>query len=142
MSPTILLGLVIVVLALGGVVHWTDRTAPNTLIDRDRTIARFAQDYPEAQVTDMWCAQDGKVALLLLEDPAQLGLVVANGDFEVTRTINGTWLRKLQAHAKGLRLTTSDFSMPWIDILLTEDAQRQWADRLAMLQQEGAHGRP
>lgn len=141
MGPILLLGLVVMVLGMGGVVYWTDRTPVNRLVDRDAIVKRFSRDYPDTEVSDVWCSGDGNVALLLLSDASSLGLVVTNGDFEVTRTITGSWLRKLKEHSKGLRITTSDFSMPWLDIVLTEEARKQWSDRLMMLRQEGSHGR-
>lgn len=141
MSPILLAGLVLMVLGMGGVVYWTDRTPANRLIDRESIITRFNQDFPNHEVSDVWCSGDGNVALLLLPDASSLGLIVTNGDFEVTRIITGSWLRRLKAHSRGLRVTTSDFSMPWFDIALPEEAQKVWSDRLMMLRQEGSHGR-
>jgi len=138
-SPALILGLVVVVLALGAFVKVTDRRPAHALPDQIQ--ARFQRDFPDATVEAIQRTDDGQAALLWLGEDAPIGLVLARGDHALTRVLGGGMLCSAEVLPAGLRLRTRDFTLPWVDLPLADEAARTlWAERLQARIAEDARG--
>lgn len=111
---------------LGG---WT----PVRLDTPDEALERFAQAHPDFMAATVLLAPDGTAALLTRRDSAGVGLLVACAGALVSRELYPGDLRAMTRRARGLRLTTSDFTWPRIDIDLPAPDRAIWSDLLRPL---------
>ncbi len=111
MSLTLLVALVVIgITAIVVAVHLTGGTTTAVLDGADAAIERFAEDFPDFGVKQVWLAQNQSAAFLALDD-GRVGIVAALGDKFLTR-IAAAGDPEIRAEREGstLRLRFDEFT--------------------------------
>lgn len=120
-------------------INWLIGGWRSARVDSDSTArARYAQDFPDDCILDAAIDRNARAALLALDTPRAMGLVVALGDRLVTRRLRERDLRRADRDATGLTLRLDDFVLPRVRMDLDASTAQSWAKRLSCLMDEEA----
>ena len=136
MSLTLLV--IMVVVGIGAIViavHLTGGTRTATLDDAEAAKNRFAADFADTAVRDVWLTADRHAAVLALED-GRAGVVSALGDRFLTRIV-GKGDAKAVADGPTVSLGIDDFT--WRGGPFTFASEREAQSAAALLNGSLAH---
>ena len=136
MSLTLLV--VMVVVGIGAIViavHLTGGTQTATLDDAEAAKRRFAADFADLAIRDVWLTADRHAAILALED-GRAGIVSALGDRFLTRIV-GSGDAAPVANGTTVSLGIDDFT--WRGGTFTFASEREARAIAALLNGDPAH---
>jgi hypothetical protein len=119
MDPILLFGSLAAILVMAFVAA---RMFPvKNLLDDGRVRRNITRYEPDAVVTDIYIANDGKAALAKLEAPADsVGLAVQLGDRVVCRILHAADITRVEKRDAKLVIHFDDFTQPSVSLLFDE----------------------
>lgn len=111
MSLTLLVVMVVVgIAAVVAAVHMTGGTVTAAVQDADAARRRFAEDFGDVNVADVWLTEQRQAAFLALDD-GRTGIVSAFGDRYLTRiAATGDPAMKIERDGCTVRIRLNDFT--------------------------------
>lgn len=136
MSLTLLVVMVVAgIAAIVVAVHLTGGTRTATLDGAEAARRRFAEDFADLGVRDVWLTEDRTVAFLALDD-GRAGVVSALGDRFLTRIIGrGDLAGRPQRDGRAVCLRIDDFTWHGGSFIFASEEE---AEALARLLEPGA----
>ena len=132
--PLPLLG-ALVVFGIGGLVlliHLFGWTRQPAFADKDEAAQALLTDYPHAVIQNAGLADERRSALFVL--PNAIGYAAPFGDGRLTRVIEVSDLKSVDAAGDGLTLRLTDYTAPRLSVAMRDPTAREtWRRRLARL---------
>ena len=128
MSLEFLVVLVVVgVLLVVALVHWTGGSRRIKLDDEEKTAARFLIDFPDFIVDEIYLSNDHNVALLLDNKNGEAGVVAAMGLHCYTRMMPPHITGSVKQNGNLIEIDLNEMIVPRIRFLATDE---QVADKI------------
>jgi len=127
----LVVGGVTAVVALTVLLGWS----ASATLDATAARARFLLDFPDARIVELRLGDEGRAALLQLDDPiGSVGLVAVLGDRTFTRRLTGAGVRRVLEDDAGLTIHLRDTGAPSLRVGVSDPAARgAWRARLGAL---------